>query len=330
MTIKDVAKAAGVSPAAVSRYLNGGSLSEEKKKIIKKTIEETGYRPTVAAQMMRTGKQKQVGVLVPKIYSDSVAQIVEGATDRLQGQGYVVVLGDTGSDEVKELDYMALMEANQASGIIIMGTTVTPVREDAYRSCKIPVVVTGQNISGIPCVYHDDFNAAKALMSRILERKRSNIAYIGVTDKDPQAGKARRLGVEAAFSEAKRPLEDLIVRITDFDAKGGYEATRSLLKTNPHLDGLMCATDTIALGAMRALFESGRTPGKEVSIAGIGDSWTDTYSLIPLTTAHFFYRQCGEDAAQMLLSVIEDSNNDVPIPARQMCLEYQIIDRGSI
>lgn len=330
MTIKDVAKVAGVSPAAVSRYLNGGSLSEKKREIIKKTIEETGYRPTVAAQMMRTGKQKQVGILVPKIYSDSVAQIVEGATEQLQEKGYVVVLGNTGSNEVKELDYMSLMEANQASGLIIMGTTVTPVREDAYRACKIPVIITGQNISGIPCVYHDDYNAAKDLMARILNKKRSNVAFIGVTDKDPQAGRARRMGVEDAFMKAGRKREDLLIEITDFDAKGGYEAMQKLLLRDPHIDGVMCATDSIALGAMRALFEAGRTPGKEVSIAGIGDSWTDTYSLIPLTTAHFFYRQCGEDAAQMLLSMIENVDNIDSIPSRQMCLEYKIIERGSI
>ena len=82
MTIKEVAKLAGVSPAAVSRYINGGSISEEKRERVRRAIEETGYRPNPMARTMRTGRTDQIGVIVPRIYSDSVSQIVAGATHR--------------------------------------------------------------------------------------------------------------------------------------------------------------------------------------------------------------------------------------------------------
>ena len=75
MTIKEVAQLAGVSPAAVSRYLNGGSISPEKRERVRKAIEETGYRPNPMAQTMRTGRINQVGIIVPRLYSDSVSQI---------------------------------------------------------------------------------------------------------------------------------------------------------------------------------------------------------------------------------------------------------------
>ena len=105
---------------------------------------------------------------------------------------------------------------------------------------------------------------------------------------------------------------------------------KGVLKKHKDVDGVMCATDTIAFGAMRALSEAKKRPGEDVPIAGVGDSWMDMYSIRPLTTAHFFYRQCGEDAAQMMLSIIEGNDAGTPTPVRQMCLEYEIIDRGSV
>ena len=92
MTIKEVARLAGVSPAAVSRYLNGGSISPEKSERVKKAIEETGYRPNPMAQTMRTGRINQVGVIVPRLYSDSVSQITAGASCKLFEHGYMTLL----------------------------------------------------------------------------------------------------------------------------------------------------------------------------------------------------------------------------------------------
>ena len=78
MTIKEVAQLAGVSSAAVSRYINGGSLSDQKREKIRKAIELTGYRPNLMARSMRTGRGGQVGVIVPKIHSDSVSAVMAG------------------------------------------------------------------------------------------------------------------------------------------------------------------------------------------------------------------------------------------------------------
>ena len=83
MTIKEVARLAGVSPAAVSRYLNGGPLSKDKKERVARAIEETGYRPNLMAKTMRTGRVRQIGIIVPRIYSESVNLLMEGITEEL-------------------------------------------------------------------------------------------------------------------------------------------------------------------------------------------------------------------------------------------------------
>ena len=93
MTISDIAKMAGVSSAAVSRYLNGGPLSEQKRAVIQAVVEKTGYSPDTAAQTLRTGKVRQVGVIVPSISSQSVGQITSGIAAELGASRYLDAAG---------------------------------------------------------------------------------------------------------------------------------------------------------------------------------------------------------------------------------------------
>ncbi|MCR5546680.1 MAG: LacI family transcriptional regulator, partial [Lachnospiraceae bacterium] len=264
MTIKEVAELAGVSPAAVSRYLNGGSLSGAKREIIKKTIEETGYRPSVAAQVMRTGRVNQIGVLVPKVNSDSVSQVLAGITSELQSHGYLAVLGSYDSDDEKEISFLQAMETNQAAGVIVMAMDMTPEKKEIYDSLSMPVVVTGQNFKGFSCIYHDDYNAMKQLMKAMMKAGRKHIAYIGALEKDLQAGLARRRGAEAAYTEAGFQKKELITASVGFTPEEGYEATKKILKKYPEIDGVLCASDLIAVGALQAIRESGKKAGDDI------------------------------------------------------------------
>ena len=328
MTIKEVAVLAGVSPAAVSRYLNGGSLSAEKRVRIRQAIQKTGYRPDVAAQTLRTGRVNQVGVIVPKLHSESVSQVTAGISAALADRGFLTLLGVTGGQEERELRYLTAMQENHVAGIVLMGTCYTPAHEEAFAACGVPLVVTGQNIPGMPCVYHDDRNATRELAARMLEKGRRHIGYIGVKEKDPAAGLARRLGVQDALRAAGLDADKMPRLSGSFDQESGYSCMTELLAMDPALDGVVCATDTIALGAMSALKKLGRRVPAEISIAGVGDSWAGTITDPQLTTAHLYFNQCGTDAAKMLLHLIEDGKKNGPV--RQTMLGYTIVERGSI
>ena len=102
MNITEFAKAAGVSKAAVSRYFNGGYLSEEKRARIAAAVEATGYRPSGQAQMLRTRRTRQVGVVLPKLSSESCARMVDGISQVLGEQGYQLLLMNTANDYTKE------------------------------------------------------------------------------------------------------------------------------------------------------------------------------------------------------------------------------------
>ena len=328
MTIKEVARLAGVSPAAVSRFLNGGSISPEKSERVRKAIEETGYRPNPMAQTMRTGRINQVGVIVPRLYSESVSQITAGASQRLFEQGYMTLLGCTDHDQGAELRYIQIMQESQVAGIILMGAVLTPQIAEMIRSSRVPIVITGQNFEEFPCVYHDDFHAARDLMRLLIEKGRRRIVMIGAPENDIAAGLNRRRGAEQALLDAGLDASSMPYEVSTFDAKGGKETMERLLQKYPDLDGVICATDTMAMGAVSALREAGRDIPEDVSIVGVGDNWIDTVSVPPLTTAHLFFRQCGEEAAELLLDLI-DSGTESTRP-RQIRLQYLIMERGSV
>jgi LacI family sucrose operon transcriptional repressor len=325
MTIKEVADLAGVSPAAVSRYLNGGPLSKEKKKVIEDTIQKTGYQPNIAAQVMRTGRVNQVGVLVPKVDSEAVSQVLSGITSELQHQGYLPVLGCYDSKDEKEIEFLHAMEKNQVAGVVVMAMDLTKKKREVYQNLPFPVVFTGQNFQGFSCVYHDDYHLMAELMTRMIAKGRTRIAYIGAYEKDLQAGEARRRGAEMAYMKKGFKKENLIREIVDFSVEEGYEATQKILREHPEVDGILCASDIIAIGAIEAIREAGRCVGKDIGIGGVDDFWMDRFIEVPLTSAHLYFQECGLRAAGLLL---EQMKGDAA--TQQICLDFSIIDRGSL
>ncbi len=327
MTIKDIAREAGVSPAAVSRYFNGGSLSEEKKTLISKIVDKHGFTPNQTASSMRTGKSRQIGVIVPKIHSDSLSHLMHGIAHGLKQTEYNMILACADGESSREAAYISIMERGRMEGIILMGTIMTPHLKTTIDNCRVPLVVTGQSFPGIPCVYYDDYNAMRELAGLML-KKRKNIAYIGAIEEDAAVGKARHLGVEKAAEEAGLSSSDIAYAVSGFEIDDGYRAMQQLMKKHKKLDGVLCATDSMALGAMLALKEAGISIPGDVSLAGIGNSIAGRVTTPQLTTVRLFFEQCGETAVRLIDEMINNDNKNIAIS--QIRLGYEIIERGSI
>ena len=118
MTITEIAKMAGVSVSAVSRYLNDGYISEEKRQKIKTVIDKTGYRPSKQAQILRTKRSKVIGVILPKISSESIARVADGISSVLSEKGYQMLLASTENNPKKEIEYLNLLKNNPVDGIL--------------------------------------------------------------------------------------------------------------------------------------------------------------------------------------------------------------------
>ena len=330
MTISDIAKMAGVSSAAVSRYLNGGPLSEQKREAIREVVEKTGYRPDAAAQTLRTGRVNQIGVIAPSISSQAVGQITAGIASELDQQNYLILLGNTELDEQRELGYLTAMQRNHVAGIILLGCYYSPQLARAFKACRVPLVVTGQRFPEVPCVYNDDRSAARELAQRMLACGHRRLVYIGGTEKDQAVGLARRQGVQDALREVGLNADGLPrAYCAAFSMEEGHRCMEELLARCPQLDGVVCVTDTVAFGALQVLRAAGRRVGEDVGLAGIGDNWAGKVVEPGLTTIRFYQRQVGQEAARMLLQSLEHTEPDAA-PVRQTTLGYTLVERGSL
>lgn len=325
MNISEIARLSGVSSAAVSRFLNNGYLSEEKRERIQKVIDETGYVPSPSAQSLRTRKSNQIGVIVPKISSETISKVVGGVTNVLSEKGYHVILGNTENDLEKERQYLRVFRNNQVDGIIFVASCFPKKHLQELRRLHIPVVILGQQLEGYCCVYHDDYHAAQDLAHVLLKGTRGHIAYLGAIEQDKAVGVARREGFEEALRSAGYVLEQKGVRICQFSYESGKEQMESVLKECPEVDTVFCVTDTIAAGAMEAIRENGLSVPDDIAIASIGDNLFSRILSPQLTTVHYYYQESGNEAANMMLSLLDKKN----VQVRQLMLGYQILERGT-
>ncbi len=180
MNIAEIAKRAGVSNAAVSRYFNNGYISEEKREKIRKVVEETGYRPSVQAQTLRTKKTKMIGMIVPKVASASLGRVVEGVLSILNENGYRMLLVVTQNDPEKELEYLDALDDKQVDGVILVATVFTAEHKRALKNMPVPTIIVGQQLAGHCCIYHDDYHASYELTKLFFDRGKEKLGYTNI------------------------------------------------------------------------------------------------------------------------------------------------------
>lgn len=320
MNISDIAEMAGVSRATVSRFFNQGYLSEEKRVKIQKVIDETGYIPSASAQSLRTKKSNQVGVIVPKISSETISRIVSGITQKLSEKGYHVLLANAEDSVVKEEEYIRIFRNNNVDGIIFIAGVIGKNVLKEMKRTKQPFVIVGQRLDGYCCVYHDDFHAAMDVTKLLLKGRPKSIAMLMTNDNDKAVGLARRKGFERALEEMHYVEEQAIKRECAMSFAGGKEGMLSLLKRNPEVEAVFCATDTMAAGAVEAIIQAGKRIPEDIAVAGVGDNQLARVITPKLTTAHYYYEESGMEAVEMLLKLLDGEEKRVT----QLMLGYEV------
>ena len=156
-------------------------------------------------------------------------------------------------------------------------------------------------------------------------RGRRHIGYIGVKEKDPAAGLARRMGVQDALRAAGLDADAMPRLSGSFDQQSGYSCMTELLAIDPALDGVVCATDTIALGAMSALHERGISVGPDIAVTGFDDIPMAEHAHPPLTTIHQPIYEIGRMVCEKLVRLIAGEE----LASRSEILEPRLIVRSS-
>ncbi len=324
MDINQIAQMAGVSRATVSRYFNDGYVSQEKRDRIRAVVKATGYSPSQHAKSLRTGKSNTVGVIIPKINSASVSRMVAGMTPVFAERGYQVLLANTDNDAAREVTYLRLFdERKQVDGVVLVATIFSDEHFAAMEGMSLPLVVLDQDLPGQSCVYQNDRDALREITANVL-RTSAHPAYIGVLEEDESAGRNRHLGFLDACATAGIEVPERAQMIADFTVDAGYTAAEQLLDSYPEVDTIVCATDSIAFGAMTCLREYGRRVPEDVQVTGVGDAELSQIVTPTLTTVHHHYKTSGAEAARMLCEQLAGDAT-----RREVRMSYEIVARNS-
>lgn len=323
LNISDIAKLAGVSPSTVSRYLNNGYVSQEKREIIANVIKETGYAPLAAAQNLKTQKTRMVGVIVPRIASESISHMIDGITKRFNDTGYEILLGNTNNNVEKEIEYLNFFENNQVDGVIFVATELNKEQLEILHRYNKPIVVASQNVPNFPSVYNDDKGAAYTATEHLIEQGCKDIVYLGVLEEDQAAGKSRHEGFRQALEEHN--LKPAGEKLVDFSTFEGYTGIDKIISSKINFDGVFCATDNIAAGVINNLFYSGLKVPEDIKVIGIGDSMISKTLIPSITSIHLYYDELGYEAADMIITFLEGNAKS----ARHIQLGYSLCSRQS-
>ncbi|MFS0863086.1 LacI family DNA-binding transcriptional regulator [Fredinandcohnia sp. 179-A 10B2 NHS] len=327
ITMKEIAKLANVSSATVSRVLNNsGYVSEDVRKRILTIIEETGYIPSEHAKALRTKQSNVIGVILPRLSTETSTRVVTGISEELAKHGYQILLANTNLDPEKEIEYVKLLKSKQVDGIILLATNKGEDLITEIKKLPIPFVATGQNIDGVPSVINDSFNAAKEITNLLIKRGHKKIGFIGVSEKDWEVGHQRKAGYKDALMEAELPFVEDWVQTGDFTIESGYISMKQIYEVSTEKPtAVVSVTDRLAIGAMEYIKEKGLTIPGDIAITGMGASDLAKYVFPPLTTIDLLSEKIGIEAATILLSMIKEG-----ISSDKKIIDYRLIIRDSI
>ena len=287
-TIQDVAKAAGVSPMTVSNVINDHPhvKSSTRAKVVK-AMEELDYRVNHAARNLRAGRTFTIGLAVAEFDRPYWGQFATRVIEEAAAYNLRVLVEQTGRSKENEVSALALSRNRMYDGLILSTVGLSAGHANMLR-VDYPVVILGERIFSGPVdhVAMANVDGAHAATTHLIEKGCRKIgAVMGPMTADPDASSLRYSGYQQALAAAGIEQDpSLHVTINEFTLKGGREAVNYLLESGTRFDGLFCATDTVALGALRALHEAKLRVPEDVKVIGFDNLVEGEYSTPSLST----------------------------------------------
>ncbi|MFE7792364.1 LacI family DNA-binding transcriptional regulator [Streptomyces sp. NPDC057460] len=325
--LAQVAQKVGVSEATVSRVLNGKpGVSDATRKAVLSALDVLGYeRPT----QLRGERARLVGLVLPELQNPifpAFAEVVGGA---LAQQGLTPVLCTQTKGGVSEADYVELLLQQQVSGVVFAGGLYhqADAAHDHYRVLadrKIPVVLINAAIAhlGFPGVSCDDSVAVEQAWRHLVSLGHERIGLVlGPADHVPSQRKLA--AAQALAEEAGTTVPDEWVARAMFSLEGGQAAAMRLLDRG--VTGIICASDPLALGAVRAARRRGLSVPADVSVVGYDDSAFMNCTEPPLTTVRQPIEAMGRAAVELLALQIGGRT----VPSDELLFEPELVVRGS-
>ncbi|MBV7673288.1 LacI family DNA-binding transcriptional regulator [Streptomyces halstedii] len=321
--LAQVAQKVGVSEATVSRVLNGRpGVSRTTRQSVLTALDVLGYeRPT----QLRGERARLVGLVLPELQNPIFPAFAEVIGGSLAQQGLTPVLCTQTKGGVSEADYVELLLQQQVSGVVFAGGLFAQADEphEHYRRLadrRIPVVLINASIEGLdfPCVSCDDAVAVEQAWRHLESLGHERVGLVlGPSDHVPSR---RKLAAARAVAGALPPEH---VERSLFSLEGGQAAASRLLERG--VTGIVCASDPLALGAVRAARRRGLAVPADVSVVGFDDSAFMNCTEPPLTTVRQPIEAMGRAAVELLSALIQSG----AVPPGELLFEPELVVRGS-
>lgn len=329
VTLSDVARFAGVSAQSVSNALNNpGRVAPETRERILAAVEHLGYRPNRSARALRNQRSRLIGVRVEPSRDDRAAllldQFLHALAESARATGCHLILCQADGETEEIAAYRELLSTTSVDAFVLTGAHAGDARVAALRELRVPFATFGRSWDGDVDLAWADVDGRAGLhaaTSHVAAQGHRRIAHVGWPG-ESDTGRDRRAGWQDAC--AKLGLDDGLHEEVADDFDEGRAAAHRLLDLDDPVTAFTCASDTLALGVMRALSERGLAPGRDVAVTGFDNSPAAALTTPGLTSL----RQPLEQVAHDLVAAIEELLNGSDGP-QQTLLEPQLVVRES-
>jgi LacI family transcriptional regulator len=333
VSLREVARLAGVSPGTASRVLSGSSysVSPGTRKKVEEAAQALNYVTNSAARALVTGRSALVGAIVHDITDPYFSGVVRGLQDEAVKEGLVVLVGNDDRDAEKLEGYLTMMLSQNPAGVVLVGGQVRdPAKSlrvaqavERLRSQGVPVAAVGRYELDIPHVSVDDASAAECAVNHLLELGHRRIAFVG-GPLDSTTIEDRHNGYVTALHQAGIPLDESLVVQAPLSLLGGTRAAEALVAACHGFTAVFATTDEVAFGVVSGLRCSGLRVPEDVSVVGMDDVPMATHADPPLTTIQVPARQLGCSAWHLLRAVRD--GDDAP---RVSTVPFDLVVRAS-
>lgn len=312
-TIKEVAQLAGVSPATVSRVLNGlPTVDPDLATKVKAAVDETGYQPNRAARTLRRHVASVWALIISDIENPFFTAMVRGVEDVAHNAGYSVVLCNADEDLEKERRYMDIAIAEQMAGVIATPASEVDSDFSALLDQGIPVVAVDRLPSepSISSVRIDNVAGAELATTHLVDQGFKRIGFIG-GPREVTTARERLEGYRTALSEAGVRIDNKLVLHADFRQAGGHKAMQTMLGLEEPPDAVFAANNLMAIGALLAIREAGLEVPTDIGVVGWDDQrWSELIQPALTVVAQPVYL-IGQRAGNVLLERITGQGQSI-------------------
>ncbi len=330
VTIGDVARRAGVSVATVSRVINeAGYVSPELTDAVWEAIRELGYRRDALARGLKTRTSGTIGVIVSNILNPFYTALVRGIEDTASELGFNMVLCNTDEDPAKILNYLRVLHEHRRDGIVLASAPeATPQGRTELKSIAsyVPVVLVDRRSSLIDAstVLVDNVSGARDAVAHLIELGHRRIGIV-TGPYETTTGRDRLLGYRLAHEEYNIPVDENLIRSTEFITLPAQEATQELLMIRPRPTALFMGNNLMTIGALCTIRQLGLRITDDISIVGFDDpEWSEIISPTLTAVAQPTY-ELGVSAMKLLHKRIQ-GDEDV---TGELVLSCKLVVRDS-